>query len=208
MRHLKLRGKLGVEPSHREAMLRNLALSLFRHEHIQTTMGRAKQLRRFADHLIEVGKRDDLIAKKEVRRSIHDKEIFEKLFTVISPRFKDRHGGYTRIWRIGTRRGDGAELGLIEILPEAKNENEPRIFPSKKHLPHLTEEQRKKLLEEKKAKKQAKKEDKHRRKEELRARAEARNAKQAGDFTHSHKSQGRKTEKGTGRSKISKKGLT
>ncbi len=205
MRHLKLRGKLGVESSHREAMLRNLSLSLFRHEHIQTTMGRAKQLRRFADHLIEVGKRDDLSAKKEVLRSIHDKEIFDKLFTVIGPRFKDRHGGYTRIWRIGTRRGDGAELGLIEILPEAKMENEPRILPGKKGL---TEEQQKKFFEEKKAKKQAKKEDKHRKKEELRARAETRNAKQAGDFIHSHRSQGRKTEKGTGRSKISKKGLT
>ncbi len=205
MRHLKLRGKLGVESSHREAMLRNLLLSLFRHEHIQTTIGRAKQLRRFADHLIEVGKRDDLISKKEVRRSIHDKEIFKKLFTVISPRFKDRHGGYTRIWRIGTRRGDGAELGLIEILPDAKNENEPRIFPGKKDL---TDEQRKTLLEEKKTKKQAKKEDKHRKKEELRARAESRSAKQAGDFIHSHKSQGRKTEKGTGRSKVTKKGLT
>lgn len=205
MRHLKLRGKLGVESSHREAMLRNLLSSLFRYEHIQTTIGRAKQLRRLAEHVIELGKRDDLVAKKEVRRSLHDKEIFQKLFTVIGPRFKDRHGGYTRIFRLGQRLGDGAELGLIEILPELGKENEPRLVSGKKGL---TEEQKKKLLEEKKAKKLAKKEDKHLKKEELRAKSEARQAKQAGDFTHSHKSQGRKTEKGTGRSKLTKKGLT
>ena len=110
MRHLKLRGKLGVPTFHRMAMLRNQLLSLLKHEHIQTTIARAKQLQRFADPIIELGKRNDLFAIRQVRETVNDKDAFQKLFQVYGPRFKDRHGGYTRIFKLGIRHGDAAQM--------------------------------------------------------------------------------------------------
>src|SRR3989344_3241631 len=155
MRHRKLRGKLGVTSSHREAMLRNLLLSLLKHEHIRTTVARAKQLKRFADQMNEMGKTNDWGTKRQVRQRVHDKEALSKLFTVYGPRFKDRSGGYTRIFRLDPRRGDAAEMSLIEILPDPKKENEPRIIKREKGK-EMTEEKAKAKKEAKKAKQGAK----------------------------------------------------
>ena len=205
MRHLNLRGQLGVPTFHRMAMLRNLLQSLLRHEHIQTTLARAKQLQRFADPIIELGKRKDLAAIRQVRETLRDKDSFQKLFQVYGPRFKDRKGGYTRIFKLGVRHGDAAQMSLIEILPAPGKENEPRIIQTKRPE---TEEEKTKALEAKKARKDTKKQDKHLKKQESKAQAETRKAKQKRDIEHSHVSQGRKTDKGTGRTHATKKGLS
>lgn len=205
MRHLVLKGKLGLPTFHRNAVLRNLLSSLLKHERIQTTIARAKQLKRYAEPFIELGKRNDLFAKRLARQAIHEKEAFFKLFQVYGPRFKDRQGGYTRIFYLQNRHGDGAQMSLIEILPAEGKENEPRIVKMNRAL---TEEEQKKSAEDKKSKKAAKKENKHLKNQEARAKEETKKARQTKDITHSHKSQGRKTEVGTGRSKASKKGLS
>lgn len=205
MRHLKLKGQLGLPTFHRQALLRNMLLSLLKHERIQTTIARAKQLKRYAEPFIELGKRKDLSAKRLARQAIHEKDAFHKLFNVYGPRFKDRQGGYTRIFQLGIRHGDSAQMSLIEILPPKDKENEPRIIKLGRAL---TEEEQKKAQEEKKAKKAAKKEDKHLKKQEVKAKTESRKARQTKDVSHSHISQGRKTDVGTGRAKGSKKGIT
>lgn len=92
-----------------------MATSLFRHERIRTTEAKAKELRPFAERLITLARRDDLHARRQVRRQIADREVVQKLFDQIAPRFTDRPGGYTRILKLGARQGDGAELALIEL---------------------------------------------------------------------------------------------
>ncbi len=205
MRHHVLKGKLGLPTYHRQALLRNMLASLVKHEHIETTAARAKQLKRFAEPIIELAKQGDLPAKRLVRQVVHEKEVFRKLFEVVGPRFKDRSGGYIRTFLLSNRHGDGASMSLIEILPPSDKENEPRLIYTKRAT---TEEEKAKELEAKKAQKSAKKDDKHLKKNEAKAREESHHAKQAKDLSHSHQSQGRKTEMGTGRTKGSKKGLT
>jgi len=99
-------------------MLRNMVTDLFRHERIETTLAKAKELRRFAERLITLGKRGDLQAKREVLKYVMDKSIMRKLFNEIAPRYKDRHGGYVRIYRTGFRKGDGALLSIVELIPK------------------------------------------------------------------------------------------
>jgi large subunit ribosomal protein L17 len=101
---------------HRLALLRNLSTELFRHERIRTTLMKAKELRPFAEKLITLSKRETLHARRLVLRDIHDKEIVSKMFDTISSRFAQRPGGYTRIIKLGPRRGDNAEMALIELL--------------------------------------------------------------------------------------------
>lgn len=115
MRHRKKGRQLSRTRSHKKAMLRNMATSLFRHERIRTTEAKAKELRPFAERLITLARRDDLHARRQVRRQIADREVVQKLFDQIAPRFTDRPGGYTRILKLGARQGDGAELALIEL---------------------------------------------------------------------------------------------
>ena len=116
MRHrVKGRG-LSRTPSHRKATLRNMATSLIRHERIETTTAKAKELRPFAERLITLGKRGDLHSRRLAGRSISDREILGKLFDDVGPRFNERPGGYTRILKLGSRRGDAAEMALIELV--------------------------------------------------------------------------------------------
>lgn len=209
MRHLKLRGKLGLNTAHREALLRNQLLALLKHERIQTTLVRAKQLQRYADQVIDIGKTNEWGARRKARNKVNDKEALQKLFDIYGPRFKDRNGGYTRIFQLGWRHGDGAPMGLIEILPDPAKENEPRIIKSRREKgKEATAED---LAQKKTAKKQKKKEKEEKektRKEKLKAAAEVRRARSKEDVAHSHVSQRRKTDKGTGRSKATKKGLS
>jgi len=93
-----------------------MATSLFQHERIETTTAKAKELRPFAERLITLGKRGDLHARRLAGRQIADREILGKLFDDIGPRFSERPGGYTRILKLGTRRGDAAEMALIELV--------------------------------------------------------------------------------------------
>jgi large subunit ribosomal protein L17 len=101
---------------HRTALLRNLSTELFRHERIRTTLMKAKELRPFAERLITLSKRETLHARRLVLRDIHDKDVVSKMFDTISSRFAQRPGGYTRIVKLGPRRGDNAEMALIELI--------------------------------------------------------------------------------------------
>ena len=116
MRHRKKGRNLSRSPSHRKAVLRNLATSLFQHERITTTTAKAKELRPYAERLITLAKRGDLHARRLVGRRIGDREVLGKLFDDIGPRYSERPGGYTRILKLGNRKGDAAEMALIELV--------------------------------------------------------------------------------------------
>ncbi len=116
MKHRVAGRKLGRTSMHRIALLRNLSTELFRHERIRTTLMKAKELRPFAEKLITLSKRETLHARRLVLRDIHDREVVSKMFDTISSRFAQRPGGYTRIVKLGPRRGDNAEMALIELI--------------------------------------------------------------------------------------------
>ncbi len=111
----KLR-KLGVTTPHRKAMLRNLVTSLLREEKIETTVTRAKEARRMAEKMITLGKRGDLHARRQALAYIYDEDVVTKLFEEIAPKYSERNGGYTRIIKMGPRRGDAAEMAILELV--------------------------------------------------------------------------------------------
>lgn len=117
MRHLKKGRKLNRTPSHRLALMRNLVTSLLRYERIETTDAKAKELRRWADRMIELGKEASLRARRQALGMIRDDAVVRKVFDTLAPRLKDRPGGYTRIVKVGWRRGDRAPLSVVELLP-------------------------------------------------------------------------------------------
>lgn len=116
MRHRKKGRNLSRSPSHRKALLRNMATSLFQHERITTTTARAKELRPYVERLITLAKRGDLHARRLAARRISDRAVLGKLFDDIAPRYSERPGGYTRILKLGNRKGDAAEMALIELV--------------------------------------------------------------------------------------------
>jgi len=116
MRHLKKGRKLNRNPSHRRALIRNMATSLLRHDRITTTDAKAKELRGWADWLVTLGKDGSLHARRQVLSFVQDKRVVAKLFSELAPRFAHRNGGYTRVIKIGRRRGDAAPLSLIELV--------------------------------------------------------------------------------------------
>jgi large subunit ribosomal protein L17 len=125
MRHNLAHRKLGRVSEHRTALLRNQAMALIRHEHIETTMPKAKELRPFVERLITIAKRGvasgeangkSLHARRLVLAELPDKAVVGKLFESIAPRYAERPGGYTRILRVGFRRGDSAEVAQVELV--------------------------------------------------------------------------------------------
>jgi large subunit ribosomal protein L17 len=116
MRHLKSGRQLSRNSSHRWALMRNMITSLLREEKIQTTDPKAKELRRWVERVITLGKQGSLHARRQVLSIVQDKTVVRKLFDTIGPRFKDRPGGYTRIIKLGIRRGDAAQMALIELV--------------------------------------------------------------------------------------------
>jgi large subunit ribosomal protein L17 len=110
--------RLGSGPDHERLILGTLAAQLFTHERIKTTEAKAKALRPLAEHLITFAKRGDVHARRQVLRTIPDRDVVHKLFSEIGPRFAERNGGYTRIMKLGPRKGDAAPMALIELLPE------------------------------------------------------------------------------------------
>ena len=148
MRHRVGQRKLGRVTEHRIAMLRNQAEALIQHEHIETTLPKAKELRPFVERIITIAKRGiaagdtnqgALHARRLVLRDIQNRDVVGKLFDTIAPRFAARPGGYTRILRIGYRRGDSAEVAQIELVgsefdPKAKSkaDGEPAEKPKAK----------------------------------------------------------------------------
>lgn len=116
MRHRIKGRKLNRTAAHRRAMLRNMATSLFRHGRIETTTAKAKELRPYAERLITLAKRGDLHARRLAARKIADRQVLGALFEDIAPRYSERPGGYTRILKLGARKGDAADMSLIELV--------------------------------------------------------------------------------------------
>jgi large subunit ribosomal protein L17 len=116
MRHGKVHRKLNRKPEHRQAMFANMAAALIKHEQIVTTLPKAKDLRPLVEKLVTLGKRGDLHARRQAVARIRDIAMVKKLFEVLGPRYKDRHGGYTRVLKAGFRYGDSAPVAVIEFV--------------------------------------------------------------------------------------------
>jgi len=123
--------KLGRTASHRDAMLANMAMSLFLHRMIRTTDAKAKALQPVVDRIIAKAKQNTLASKRDVAKTVHVKEVFKKLYGDIVPQFADRTSGFTRIIKLGVRRGDGAAVSVVELLTE-KPKEEPTETKGKK----------------------------------------------------------------------------
>ncbi len=108
--------KLGAKRGRRVGLLRNLATSLFVHEKITTTVAKAKEASRFANHLITVAKKGDLNAHKRIAQDIHNAEVRKKLFDVLAPRYASRAGGCTQIFKLANRQGDNAQMALLRLV--------------------------------------------------------------------------------------------
>jgi len=128
MRHLRSGSKLGKQPAHRRAVLRNLVTNLIEKERIHTTVLRAKAARPLAEQMITLGKRDSLHARRQAAGFLMTPTATKKLFADLAPRFSQRAGGYTRIVRTGWRIGDGAELAILEFIGSElkKKEKKPK----------------------------------------------------------------------------------
>ena len=118
MRHQKSGRKLGRTSSHRQAMFRNMAVSLFRHEQIRTTLPKAKELRRVAEPLITMAKNPTMARRRLAFARLRDKDFVGKLFDELAPRYKARLGGYTRILKCGFRRGDNAPMAYVQLVDQ------------------------------------------------------------------------------------------
>ena len=133
--------RMGGSPAHERLMLSNLATQLFEHGRITTTEAKAKRLRPYAEHLITFGKRGDLHARRQVLKRLNDKSVVHTLFAEIGPRYVDRPGGYTRILKLGNRKGDNAPMAIIELVEgrtvaqtavgEAERARGTKVAPSK-----------------------------------------------------------------------------
>jgi large subunit ribosomal protein L17 len=118
MRHRKVSRRLVSTTEHRIALMRNQVRDLFKHGRITTTLAKAKELRRYAEKMITLAKKGDLASRRRALAFIQDKEIVRKLFSEIREKYLDRPGGYTRIVRLGQRRGDAAPLVIVELVEE------------------------------------------------------------------------------------------
>ena len=116
MRHLKSKRKLNKTSSHRKAMLGNMSVALIKHEQIQTTLPKAKELSPFVDKLITLGKKGDLASRKKAYSILPEKQWTSKIFDELSERYKERDGGYTRVLKAGFRYGDSAPMAVIELV--------------------------------------------------------------------------------------------
>jgi large subunit ribosomal protein L17 len=167
MRHRVAGRKLSRHTQHRELMFRNMVVSLLTHERIRTTLPKAKEIRTWADKIITLGKKGDLHARRRAYDLLRDRDAVKKLFEEIAPRFKDRMGGYTRVYKMGRRLGDAAPMALVELTtyasPEKKKKSKvkkgkealQKAAPKKKEKEGKAEKGEKK---EKKEKKEGKKE--------------------------------------------------
>lgn len=135
MRHLKAGRKLGRTSAHRKALFRNLVTALIVRERIQTTLAKAKELRSKAEKTITLGKKGTLHARRLAFRTVQEKEALQKLFGPIAERFAARNGGYTRIIKIGNRKGDDAPMAFIELVEADTVKEKPKQAKAKKEAP-------------------------------------------------------------------------
>jgi len=168
MRHHVAGRKLSRHTQHRELMFRNMLVSLLQYERIKTTLAKGKELRSWADKMISLGKQGTLHARRRAFALLRDKGIVKKLFDEIAPRFKDREGGYTRVYRLGWRQGDGAPLSLVELVTYAlpKEKKKSTITKAKEVLEKVTP--KKKGKEEKKQKEKEKGKEKEKKGKKVR----------------------------------------
>jgi large subunit ribosomal protein L17 len=121
MRHGNAHRKFNRTAEHRRAMFANMCAALIKHEQITTTLPKAKDLRPIVEKLVTLGKRGGLHARRQAIAEIRDVAMVKKLFDVLGPRYKERHGGYTRVMKLGFRQGDNAPLGVIEFVDRDVN---------------------------------------------------------------------------------------
>jgi len=133
MRHRKAGNQLGRNPSHRRAMLRNMVTSLFKYEQLETTDAKAKALRPVAEEMIGLAKRGDLHSRRQALGYLMDKVVTHRLFDELKDRYLDRQGGYVRIIKKGVRKGDGASVSIIQLLPldQERKSGKKRVKKSK-----------------------------------------------------------------------------
>ncbi|MGV1098130.1 50S ribosomal protein L17 [Thiovibrio sp. JS02] len=124
MRHKKAGKRLGRTTSNRQAMMRNMVTSLIAHERIITTVPKAKEVRKVADHMITLAKRGDLHARRQALSYMQDKKVVAKLFDVLKDEYTERAGGYTRIIRTGNRIGDAADMAILELVNYSEDKGE------------------------------------------------------------------------------------
>ena len=162
MRHRVAGRKLSRHTQHRKLMFRNMLVSLLQHERIKTTLAKGKELRGWVDKIITLGKKGTLHARRQAFAILRDKEIVKKLFEEITPRLKDREGGYTRIYKMGWRQGDGAPLSLIELVSfsPAKEKKKSTVEKAKEVLGKVTPKRKPKEEKKEKEKEKEKKEKK------------------------------------------------
>ena len=151
MRHGDRVKKLGRTREHRRALLKNLCRSLFISEKIKTTLPKAKAARQMAERLIEYAKKNDLAAKRQLYRYLPDHKLVKIICDEIGPKYADRSGGYTRIYKMGPRLGDGAEMAILELVEQS----DASVITQRRKLI-----ERRKLVEEKKQKEKKTKEKK------------------------------------------------
>jgi len=132
MRHRSAGRKLNRTTSHRLMMLRNMAISLLEFERIETTDAKAKEVRRLTDSLVTLGKRGDLHARRQALSIVNNQRVVKKLFDEIAPRYVERNGGYTQIYKTRTRPGDAAPLSVVQLIPTKKKEAKPKKRSTKK----------------------------------------------------------------------------
>lgn len=145
MRHHRRTARLGRNFSERRALLENLVGSLLSHQEIKTTLPKAKAAKRLADHVITLGKNDTLASRRQVFSYLQDHQLTSKLFKEVAPRFKERKGGYTRILQLQRRKGDGAQLALLELTEKeivVKEQNKPKKKEPKPAKDHAAREAR------------------------------------------------------------------
>ena len=121
MKHNIKNKKLNKTSSHRKAMFMNMSNSLIKHEQITTTLAKAKELRRFVEKIITLGKKGDLLSRRKTQSILQDQKMSKKVFDVLAERYKDRSGGYTRIIKLGNRFGDNAPTAVIEFVDRDEN---------------------------------------------------------------------------------------
>jgi large subunit ribosomal protein L17 len=159
MRHGMVNRKLGRTASHRNAMFRNQLASLIENERIVTTLPKAKELRPLIEKLITLGKNDSVHARRQAERIVADDHLISKLFGTLGPRFAERPGGYTRIIKLGSRRGDAAEMAILEFvgytLPEQEKPAAAAAAPKKEKKPKAEEPEAQAAPAEEKPKKKA-----------------------------------------------------
>ena len=121
MKHNIKNKKLNKTSSHRKAMLMNMSNALIKHEQITTTLAKAKELRRFVEKIITLGKKGDLLSRRKTISTLQDNKMSKKVFDVLSNRYKNRAGGYTRIVKLGNRFGDNSPIAVIELVDRDEN---------------------------------------------------------------------------------------